>query len=123
MEIVPLTKTDFLKKISDYETNPNKWEYKGEKPCIVDFYADWSTPSIKVTGILKELAEEYAGQIDIYKVNTDKEEDLASAFGIRIVPSVLLCPVNNRPKMAKGSMSKTDFRKAIKDVLFENINQ
>lgn len=119
MKTTQLTKTDFLQKISDYEAHPEEWNFKGSMPCIVDFYADWCGPSKKVTSILDEIAHEYAGKIEIYKVNTEKEEDLAIAFGIRTIPSLLFCPINKRPKMAKGAMSKADFYKAIKDVLFD----
>lgn len=113
-----LTKKDFLKKISDFESNPGEWNYKGDRPCIVDFYAEWCAPSKKIACILEELAKEYNGKIDIYKVDTDKEEDLMYAFGIKTIPSFLFCPINKNPKMAKGTMTKTDFYKAINDVLF-----
>lgn len=119
MRTIQLTKDDFLQKISDFESHPEEWNFKGGKPCIVDFYADWCAPSQKVGCILEELADEYADKIDIYKVNTDKEEDLVSAFGIRTIPSLLFCPVNKHPKMAKGTMSKDDFREAIREVLFD----
>jgi len=119
MKTTQLTKSDFLKKVANYEINPNEWKFEGEKPCIVDFYAEWCGPSKMIAPILDELAEEYAGKIDIYKVNTDQEEDLVSAFGIRNIPSLLFCPVDKRPQMAKGNMSKADFQKAINDVLFK----
>lgn len=83
MKVQELTKTEFLKKVANYEASPNKWVYKGDKPCIVDFYATWCGPCKMVAPILEELAEEYAGKIDIYKVDTEKEEGLAASFGIR----------------------------------------
>ncbi len=119
MKTNQITKSDFLQKISDYETNPTEWKYKGKKPCIVDFYADWCGPSRQISSVLNELAQEYEGKIDIYTVNTEQEEDLTIAFGIRTIPSFLFCPVDKRPKIARGSMNKAEFQKAIKDILFE----
>lgn len=113
-----LTKNDFLQKISDFETNPEEWVFKGEKPCVVDFYADWCIPCKTVSSIIEELADEYDGRFDVYKVNTDHEQELANAFGIKTIPSLLLCPMEKRPQMAKGAMSKEDFQQAIQDVLF-----
>ena len=77
MEIVHLTKAEFLKKVYNYEANPNDWKYEGDKPAIVDFYADWCGPCKMVAPILDELAKEYDGQIVIYKVDTEKEQELA----------------------------------------------
>ncbi|MDR1203428.1 MAG: thioredoxin [Tannerellaceae bacterium] len=116
-KITQLTKSEFLKKVANYEDNPTEWIFKGEKPCIVDFYADWCGPSRMIAPILDELAEEYAEKIDIYKVNTDDEEDLTADFGIHNIPSLLFCPMNKRPQMAKGNMSKFEFKKAIDEVL------
>ena len=122
MKVQELTKTEFLKKVANYEASPNKWVYKGDKPCIVDFYATWCGPCKMVAPILEELAEEYAGKIDIYKVDTEKEEGLAASFGIRSIPSLLFCPMNGQPQMAKGAMGKADFKKAITAVsLFQPV--
>ena len=82
MKTIELTKADFLKKVMDYETNPNEWKYLGDKPAIIDFYASWCGPCKMVAPILEELAEEYDGQIYIYKVNTEEEQELAGLFGI-----------------------------------------
>jgi thioredoxin len=116
-KIKQLTKPEFLKKIANYEANPSEWIFRGERPCIVDFYAEWCGPSRRIAPILDELAEEYAGKIDIYKVNTDEEEELIADFGIHNIPALLFCPMNKRPQMARGNMSKPEFRKAIDEVL------
>jgi len=108
MKVQELTKTEFLKKVANYEASPNKWVYKGDRPCIVDFYATWCGPCKMVAPILEELAEEYAGKIDIYKVDTEKEEGLAASFGIRSIPSLLFCPMNGQPQMAKGAICGMD---------------
>lgn len=117
MKTKELTKADFLSKIANYEENPNVWKFLGERPAIVDFYASWCGPCKMVAPILEELAEEYDGKIDIYKVNTEQEQELAMAFGIRSIPSILFIPMQGAPQMAQGAMPKPTFREAIDTVL------
>lgn len=119
MKTIELTKADFLKKVMDYETNPNEWKYLGDKPAIIDFYASWCGPCKMVAPILEELAEEYDGQIYIYKVNTEEEQELASLFGIRSIPSILFIPMGEQPQMATGAMPKSSFKEAIDKVLLK----
>lgn len=114
-----LTKAEFLKKVANYEANPTTWNFLGDKPCIVDFYATWCGPCKSIAPILEELAAEYAGKIDIYKIDTDKEQELAAAFGIRSIPTLLFCPMGEAPQMAQGAMGKADFKKAIEEVLLK----
>lgn len=111
-----LTKQTFLEKVFDYE-NKKEWEFSGERPCIIDFYADWCAPCRMVAPILEELAEEYKGKIDIYKVDTEAEQELAAVFGIRSIPSILFVPMNDRPQMAAGALPKESFKQAIDEVL------
>lgn len=111
-----LTKETFLKKVFDYE-NKKDWSYSGERPCLIDFYADWCGPCKMVAPILEELSEEYRGKLDIYKIDTEKEQELAAVFGIRSIPSLLFVPLEGQPQMAMGAMSKDGFREAIKSVL------
>lgn len=116
---IKMTKADFLKKIADYEKNPTEWKYKGDKPAIVDFYADWCGPCRSISPVLEELAKEYDGQIYIYKVNTDKERELSSALGIQSLPSLLFIPMEGQPQMAKGALPKETFKKIIDDFLLK----
>ena len=111
-----LTKETFKKKIHDYETN-EEWKFNGDKPAIIDFYADWCGPCKMVAPILEELSNDYEGKIDIYKVDTEKEQELAAAFGIRSIPSILFAPVDGQPQMAMGALPKDSFEKAISEVL------
>ena len=122
MGTIHLTKEEFLKKVVNYETNPNGWEYLGDKPCIIDFYADWCGPCKVIAPILEELANEYNGQIYIYKINTDEEQELSAAFGIRSIPTLLFCPLKGDPHMALGAMPKESFVKAINEILLKKQN-
>ena len=111
-----LTKETFLSKVFNYEKN-KEWKFEGEKPCIIDFYADWCGPCKIVAPVLEELAKDYDGKLDIYKVNTEEEMELASVFGIRSIPSFLFVPSEGQPQMAMGALPKETFVKAFKDVL------
>ncbi len=111
-----LTKETFLNKVFNYEVN-KEWKFEGEKPCIIDFYADWCAPCKIVSPVLEELAEDFDGKIDVFKVNTEEEQELASAFGIRSIPSFLFVPSEGQPQMAMGALPKETFVKAFKDVL------
>lgn len=122
MGTIKLTKAEFLTKVANYEANPSEWKYLGDKPCIIDFYADWCGPCKTIAPILEELAKEYDGQIYIYKVDTEKEQELAGAFGIRSIPSLLFVPMNEQPQMAQGALPKETFKKAINEVLLKKAN-
>lgn len=111
-----LTKEDFLEKVFNYEEN-NEWQYEGELPAIIDFWADWCAPCKAVAPVLEELSEEYEGKLKVYKVNTEEEQELASVFGIRSIPSLLFIPTDGQPQMAAGALPKDTFVKAIDDVL------
>ena len=111
-----LTKETFLNKVFNYEVN-KEWKFEGEKPCIIDFYADWCAPCKIVSPVLEELADDFDGKIDVFKVNTEEEQELASAFGIKSIPSFLFVPSEGQPQMAMGALPKETFVKAFKDVL------
>jgi len=116
-----LTKETFFEKVFNYEENKD-WKFEGELPCIIDFYADWCQPCKVVSPILEELAEDYKGKVNIYKVNTEEQTELAGAFGIKSIPSILFCPKDGQPQMAMGALPKETFVQAISDVLLKSKN-
>jgi thioredoxin len=111
-----LDKETFKAKVFNFETN-KEWKFEGDKPCLIDFYADWCGPCKMVTPILEELAEEYKGKLDIYKIDTEEQRELAGMFGIQSIPSLLFVPREGKPQMAMGALPKETFKKAIKEVL------
>lgn len=117
MKAIHLTKEEFLKKVVNYEANPNEWKYLGDKPCIVDFYASWCGPCKMVAPILEELAGEYEGEIYIYKIDTEKEEELAQAFSIRSIPTLMFIPMNGDPQITRGALPKSELKIAIDSIL------
>jgi thioredoxin len=117
MKTIHLTKEEFLSKVVDFENNPDEWKYLGDKPALVDFYADWCGPCKSIAPVLEELAAEYEGQIYIYKVDTDAEQELAAAFGIRSIPTLLFIPMKGNPQVAQGALPKANLKKAIDEVL------
>ncbi len=111
-----LDKKAFLEKVFDFEKE-KEWKYLGTLPAIIDFYADWCGPCKMVTPVLEKLAVEYEGKISIYKIDTDKEQELASAFGIMSIPSLLFIPAKGEPQMTRGALGRDAFEKMIADVL------
>jgi len=119
---IHLTKQMFLDEIMDYEKNPQEWVYKGKMPGLIDFYADWCRPCKITSPILEELAKEYEGKIKIYKVNVDKEKELAALFGVQSIPTFLFMPQEGNPTISSGiaqtpEQTKDMFRQQIDEVL------
>lgn len=117
--VVHLTTQEFKEKVFNYETS-KEWKYSGSLPAIVDFYADWCGPCKMVAPVLEELAREYSGQLMVYKVDTENEQELAAVFGIQSIPTILFIPKDGQPQAAMGALPKHTFEKVIKDVLLKN---
>ena len=130
-KVKQLTYKEFLFKVWDFESNPNTFKYEGKLPAIVDFYADWCGPCRRVAPIMEKLAQEYDGQLLIYKVNVDQERELSAAFQIKSIPAVLFIPVDNsrkkrdakaepvQPMMQVGAMTEDAYRKVIEEQLIK----
>ena len=115
-----LTYETFIEKVWDFESNPQEWVYKGDVPCVIDFYADWCKPCKMIAPIMDDLATEYEGRVKIYKIDTDKEKRLAQVFQVRSIPAVLFSPVKGRPMMQTGALPKDQYIKIIEDELLKN---
>ncbi|HUC82428.1 MAG TPA: thioredoxin [Flavisolibacter sp.] len=121
MATINLTAEDFKEKIFDYSKD-EEWKFKGNLPAIVDFYADWCGPCKAVAPVLEELSNEYKDQVVIYKIDTDKEQELSSLFGIQSIPTLLFIPVDGQPMMQKGAIPKTAFKQVIEERLLATSN-
>ncbi|MBQ3554674.1 MAG: thioredoxin [Bacteroidales bacterium] len=117
MATIHLTKDEFLKRVSNIEENGDSWKFLGDKPAVVDFYAQWCGPCKALSPILDEVSDEYAGKVDIYKVDVDQEEDLAVAFGIRTIPTLLFIPMGKNPQIMVGGLPKNKLKEVIDSIL------
>ena len=117
--VVQMNKQMFLDKVFDYTTGATEWKYQGDKPCVIDFYATWCGPCRMVAPILKDLAKEYGDSIVIYKVDTDKEKELAMAMGIQSLPTIVFIPQTDQPQEIVGAADKATFKRAINEVLLK----
>jgi thioredoxin 1 len=116
-----LTKQAFCEKVFDFEKN-EAWKFEGTVPAVIDFWAPWCGPCRMVGPVIDELSTEYSGKVNFYKVNTDEEQELAGAFGIQSIPSLLFIPVNGEPKMARGALPKKELKHIIEQELFATPN-
>lgn len=115
-----LTLETFKKKVYDFENN-KEWKFEGKRPAVVDFYAEWCGPCKMLAPILDELAKEYEGKVDIYKVNTEEQQELSAMFGIKSIPSILFIPTEGQPSMAAGALPKKAFKETIDKLLAGNV--
>ncbi len=115
-----LTNDSFKEKVCECGIGGNEkaeWKFKGDKPAVIDFYADWCGPCKMVAPVLEELSREYEGKIDIYKINTEDQQQLAAMFGIQSIPSILFIPKTGAPQMSAGAMPKEGFKQAFEEIL------
>ncbi|MBW6460198.1 MAG: thioredoxin [Bacteroidales bacterium] len=114
-----LNATTFKQKVMNYEKYPQQWVFEGDKPAIVDFYADWCRPCRMIAPILEELAAEYDGKINIYKVDTEDQRELAAVFGITSLPTVLFIPMEGNPSAQRGALPKESYKQIIDEFLLK----
>ena len=117
MATINLTQGGFRRKVANIESLSEKWEFLGDKPAVIDFYAPWCGPCRMLAPLLEELSEEYAGRIDIYKVNIDEEESLADLFSVRSVPTLIMIPMNGAPQRALGALPKPQLKAMFEKIL------
>lgn len=117
-KVIQMNKELFIKDVFDYEKS-KEWAFKGELPVIIDLYADWCAPCRMIAPILKDLANEYDGKIKIYKVDVDKEKELAGLFNVTSIPLLVFIPKNGTPQLMPGAADKATYKKAIDDFLLK----
>ena len=117
MGAIHLSKGGYLRRVNDYETNGGKWDFKGDKPILIDFFATWCGPCKALSPVIDELADEYAGKVDVYKVDVDSEEELAAQFGVRSIPTLVFASQDLEPQVAVGAMPKSALKEALDQML------
>jgi thioredoxin len=115
MAVEHLTLESFKQKIFNFD-KLKEWDYQGENPCIIDFYAKWCGPCKIIAPVIEELSEEYCCKVDFFKVNTEEEPELAGVFGVQSIPTLLFVPTNGKPQMAMGALPKSTFKQLIQEV-------
>lgn len=116
--VIPMTSSLYLKNVADYHST-KEFKFKGDKPAVIDFYADWCGPCRQISPLIKELAKEYEDKITVYKVNVDNERELATALGIESLPTVVFIPMKGTPQVIIGAVDKNTLKQAIEMVLLE----
>ena len=116
MGAIHLTKEDFLRRVSDISAGDD-WKFLGDKPAVIDFYAPWCGPCKQLSPTIDELAAEYEGRVDIYKISVDDERELASYFGVRSIPTLFFIPMQGAPQMSLGAMPKSQLKATIETLL------
>ena len=119
MATIHLKNEEFIKRVADYKSNPKGFEFLGDKPALIDFYAEWCGPCKMLAPVLEEVSEEYAGKVDIYKINVDEEEELASIYGNRSIPTLIFIEKNGTMHRSQGAMGKTQLKGTIEDILLK----
>lgn len=112
-----LNRNEFLNKVVNYVENPQEWKFLGDKPAVIDFYAEWCGPCKRLSPVLEELSDTYEGKVDIYKINVDEEEELAQVFGVQSIPTLIFVPMNEHPQRAQGALPKNTLVEAIEGLL------
>lgn len=117
MATINLTKGGFVRRVADIDAMATDWKFLGDKPAMIDFYASWCGPCQRLLPIVESLADEFEGKVDIYKVNVDQEEELAAAFNIRTIPTLIFIPMSGKPEREVGAKSESELREKLNNIL------
>ena len=112
MTVTELTQEDFVKKVYDFETNPNAWKFEGDKPAVIDFYATWCGPCKMFGPVFEDASKE--NDFNFIKLDVDKYSDIAREYGIMSIPTIILFENGKEVKMFTGFMNKEEFVKFLK---------
>ena len=112
-----LTAAAFRKNIMDYAADSARWQYLGDRPAVIDFYATWCGPCRSMTPIVEEAAKRYAGDVVFYKVDIDEETELAQFFGIQSIPFFLFIPMQGTPSAQTGAMDAESFDRMVREIV------
>ena len=115
-DVVYLTTAQFRERVFDYKTE-KEWKFKGDKPCIIDFYTTWCGPCKRLAPIMEDLSQQYCDQVVFYKADTERERELAYVFGINSIPQVLYIPMKGKPMLLKGLYPKEEIVRIIDEFL------
>ena len=115
-DVIYLTTAQFCERVFDYKTNKD-WQFKGDKPCVIDFYTTWCGPCKRLAPIMEELSQTYCDQVVFYKADTERERELAYVFGINSIPQVLYIPLEGKPMLLKGLYPKENIVQIIEEFL------
>lgn len=119
MATIHLTNEQFKARVADYTSSSTEFKFLGSRPALIDFYAEWCGPCKMLSPVLEELSEDFAGKVDIYKINVDEEEELSSLFGIRSIPTLIFVPMDGKLQRSQGAMGKAQLREAIESILLK----
>jgi thioredoxin len=118
MATIHLKKEDFIRKVANYEANQDSFKFLGDKPAIIDFYAEWCGPCRMLSPKFEEISNLYAGKVDVYKINVDEEEELASLFDIRSIPTLVFITKDGKMQRTQGALGTAQLKEAIEKILF-----
>lgn len=114
-KVIEISEDDFIQNIYDFRSG-KEWEYKGNKPAVIDFYAVWCGPCKRLRPRLEQLAAEYGDEIDVYSIEIEKYPALMKVLDIRAFPTLLFVPVKGMPTIGEGLMSLKNLRSEVEKV-------
>jgi thioredoxin 1 len=115
--VVQMDRAMYIEKIHDFVASPDTFKFKGDRPAVVDFYADWCRPCRTLSPIMEDLSDKYKDKVDFYKINVDKERELAMIHGISSIPVVIIFTGKGKPTSSLGALNKEDYESLINEAI------